>query len=156
MHVIIVGCGRVGAELAQMLSSESHNVVVIDKNPAAFKRLRSDFNGITMEGIGFDPDTLKKSGIEQADALVAVTSGDNSNIMIAQVAQKIFKVPKVVSRLYDSARAHIYRRFGLDTICTTTIGANVIKRSILRETSSFEVPFGKDNVFVEYKVQEGE
>ena len=94
MHVIIVGCGRVGSQLAQILSTEGHNVVIIDKKAESFKRLGTDFNGIAITGIGFDPDILKRAGIERADALAAVTNGDNSNIMVSQIAKKIYNVPR--------------------------------------------------------------
>ena len=89
MHVIIVGCGRVGSQLAQILSQEGHNVVIIDKKSSAFKRLGTDFNGITIVGVGFDPEILRRAGIERAEALAAVTNGDNSNIMVSEIAKKI-------------------------------------------------------------------
>ncbi len=132
MHIIIVGCGRVGSQLAQMLAAEGHDIVIIDKNPKAFKRLGSAFNGVTITGVGFDPDVLKRAGIEKADAVCAVTNGDNTNIMVGQIAKRIHNVPKVIARIYDPERAHIYKNFGLDTICTTTIGANLIKNKILK------------------------
>ena len=151
MHIIIVGCGRWGSELAQLLAHEGHNVVVIDKNPKSFSRLGADFNGLTIAGIGFDPDVLKKAGIEKADVLAAVTNGDNSNIMIAQIAKKIYKVPKVVVRIFDPARAHIYQQFGLDTICSTTIGANLVKNIILEKETAVEFPIGKDMISIKFK-----
>jgi trk system potassium uptake protein len=153
MHIIIVGCGRVGAQLSQILSQEGHNVVVIDKNPSSFKRLGSTFNGITIDGIGFDLEVLKRAGIEKADALAAVSSGDNSNIMIGQIAKKIFNVPKVVARISDPERAEIYHRYGLDTVSSTIINANIIKSSLLKETSSLTLPIGEDAVAIEYKLK---
>jgi len=96
MYVIIVGCGRVGSELAKILSSEGHNVVVIDRNPESFRRLGQSFNGLTLVGSGFDTELLRSAGISQADAFCAVTNGDNTNLISAQVAKKIFKVPKVL------------------------------------------------------------
>jgi len=131
MHIIIVGCGRVGSQLATMLSSEGHDVVIIDKSAKSFKRLGSAFNGITITGIGFDADILKRAGVERADAVAAVTNGDNSNIMIGQIAKRMYNVPKVIARMYDPGRAVIYKKFGLDTICMTTIGANLIKGKLL-------------------------
>ena len=114
MYVIIVGCGRVGAELAKLLVNEGHNVVVVDKSPASFDRLGGAFNGLTLVGNGFDLDLLKQAGIENADAFCSVTNGDNTNLISAQVAKKIFKVPKVIARVYDPQRAHIYAALGLD------------------------------------------
>ncbi|MFA5338299.1 MAG: NAD-binding protein [Candidatus Omnitrophota bacterium] len=98
MYVIIVGCGRVGSELAKLLSNEGHDVVVIDKSPSSFDRLGGTFNGITLVGNGFDQDLLKSAGIEKADAFCTVTNGDNTNLISAQVAKKIFNVPKVIAR----------------------------------------------------------
>lgn len=151
MHVIIVGCGRVGSQLALMLSSEGHDVVIIDKNPGAFARLGPDFNGITITGIGFDPEILKRAGVERAQALAAVTNGDNSNIMVSQVAKRMFKVPRVITRLYDPERAVIYKqKFGLDTFCTTLVGANIVKSVVLNKDLKFESPIGNlSNIIVE-------
>ncbi len=151
MHIIIVGCGRVGAQLAQMLSGEGHNVVIVDKNPASFKRLGNDFNGITITGVGFDPDILKRAGIERADALAAVTNGDNSNIMASEIAKKIYKVPQVLTRIYDPLRADIYKKFGLNTIGTTTIVAEIFKNALLKKASSLALNIGDDTCLVEYK-----
>ena len=153
MHVIIVGCGRVGSQLALMLSREGHDVVIIDRKASSFKRLGSSFNGITLTGVGFDPDVLKRAGVDRADAVAAVTNGDNSNIMIGQVAKRIFKVPKVIARLYDPERAHIYKKFGLDTICSTIIGANLIKNLVLEETFAFRMPIGSDATLIEFKAK---
>jgi len=121
MYVVIVGCGRVGAELAKLLSAEGHDVVVIDKTQEAFKRLGDTFNGLTMTGNGFDLALLKQVGIEKADAFCAVTDGDNTNLISAQVAKKIFNVPKVFARVYDPQRAHIYAALGLDIISGTLL-----------------------------------
>lgn len=154
MHIIIVGCGRVGSQLAQILSTEGHDVVIIDKDPKAFKRLGSAFNGITLTGVGFDRDLLIKAGVEKADSLAAVTNGDNSNIMVGQVAKRIFNVPTVIARLYDPERADIYKKFGLDTICSTTIGANIIKNLILKEEFCYKEPIGTDAVLIEFPVKE--
>ena len=157
MHIIIVGCGRVGSQLAQILSAEGHNVVIIDKNTSSFKRLGPDFNGITITGVGFDPEILKRAGIERADALAAVTNGDNSNIMASQIAKKIYNVPRVITRIYDPLRADIYKRFGLDTIGTTTLVAQIFRSALLKESSKLEFSIGKDLGTVEYKARkEGE
>jgi len=156
MHVIIVGCGRVGSQLAQILSHEGHNVVIIDKKASAFKRLGSDFNGITITGVGFDPEILKRAGIERADALAAVTNGDNSNIMVSEIAKKIYNVTRVLTRIYDPLRADIYKKFGLNTISTTTIVAQIFRSAILKESSKLEFSIGEDLGLVEYKVQNKE
>lgn len=151
MHVIIVGCGRVGSQLAQILSQEGHNVVIIDKKSSAFKRLGTDFNGITIVGVGFDPEILRRAGIERAEALAAVTNGDNSNIMVSEIAKKIYNVPRVLTRIYDPLRADIYKKFGLNTISTTTIVAQIFRSAILKESSKLEFSIGEDLGLVEYK-----
>jgi trk system potassium uptake protein TrkA len=156
MHIIIVGCGRVGSQLAQILSSEGHNVVIIDKNPSAFKRLGTDFNGITITGVGFDPEILKRAGIERADALAAVTNGDNSNIMVSQIAKKMYNVPRVITRIYDPLRADIYKKFGLNTIGTTTIVAQIFRSALLKESSKLEFSIGEDLGLIEYKAKKQE
>lgn len=154
MHIIIVGCGRVGSQLAQILSSEGHNVVIVDKNPASFKRLGADFNGISITGVGFDPEILKRAGIERADALAAVTNGDNSNIMVSEIAKKIYNVPRVITRIYDPLRADIYKKFGLNTIGTTTLVAQIFRSALLKESAKHEFSIGKDIGLVEYRVEE--
>lgn len=130
MNIIIVGCGDVGAELAKTLSVEDHNVTVVDKNSAAFRRLGSGFNGATVHGPGIDIDILKSAGVEMADALAAVTSEDNVNIMVAQVARQLFGVRRVVARIYDISREHVYREFGLETVCPTILGVDQLRQSI--------------------------
>lgn len=156
MHIIIVGCGRVGAQLAQILSLEGHNIVVIDKNPTSFKRLGTDFNGITIAGVGFDSEILKRAGIERADALAAVTNGDNSNIMVSEIAKKIYNVPRVITRIYDPLRADIYKKFGLNTIGTTTIVAQIFRSALLKKPSKLEFSIGEDLGLIEYKVNKKE
>ena len=136
MYVIIVGCGRVGSELGKLLSSEGHNVVIIDKNPTSFGRLGGTFNGLTIVGNGFDIALLKQAGIEKADAFCAVTNGDNTNLVSAQVAKKIFKVPKVIARVYDPARAHIYAALGLDIISGTILFAAMLRDKIIESRFS--------------------
>ncbi|MFC1517290.1 potassium channel family protein [Candidatus Margulisiibacteriota bacterium] len=131
MDVIIVGCGRVGAELATLLSGEGHNVTIIDKNPSSLSRLGKTFNGIRLVGNGIDRDILLKAGISTADAFVMVTDGDNTNIMASEIAKKIFKVPKVTARLYDARRAEIYKRLGLSIISGTTLVASQIRDKLI-------------------------
>ncbi len=130
MHVIVVGCGRVGAGLAADLDAADHSVVVVDRNPDAFRRLPEDFSGTTAVGVGFDRDLLVDAGIERADAVAAVTSGDNSNIVVARVAHETFEVPRVVARIYDPARARIYQRLGVATVATSRWTVDQVMRRI--------------------------
>ncbi|MDP2183340.1 MAG: TrkA family potassium uptake protein [Actinomycetota bacterium] len=123
MNVIVVGCGRVGSQLATLLSVEGHNVVVIDKDAEAFKRLGTIFNGVTLKGLGFDEEVLTEAGIRDCDAFAAVTNLDNTNLMAAEVARKIFEVKHVVARLYNPVRERTYQQLGLDYVCGTTLVA---------------------------------
>ena len=125
MYVIIMGCGRVGARLANLLVSAGHEVLVMDVTPGAFERLGRDFPGSTMVGNGIDSDDLVKAGIERADAFAAVTQGDNRNIMAAQLAKHVFKVARVVTRIYDPIRQDTFKALGLDAVSPTVIGAEV-------------------------------
>jgi len=125
MYVIIMGCGRVGARLGQLLVNAGHEVLVLDTNPSAFDRLGRDFAGSTMVGNGIDHDVLVKAGIERADAFAAATQGDNRNIMASQIAKHVFHVPRVVTRIYDPIRTDTFRALGLDAISPTVIGAQV-------------------------------
>lgn len=118
MHAIIVGCGRVGSTVARELDANGHDVVVIDRKASAFRRLGETFGGRTITGIGFDRDVLKSAGITGDSAVMAVTNGDNSNILITRVARELFGVSKVVARIYDPKRAAIYERLGISTIAT--------------------------------------
>ena len=126
MHVIVVGCGRVGSQLANLLSTEGHDIVVIDKDPTAFRRLGSTFNGITISGFGYDEDILKEAGIERCDAFAAVTQFDNANMMAAEVASKLYGVPRVVARLYNPERERTFQQLGLDYVCGTTMVAQAM------------------------------
>jgi trk system potassium uptake protein TrkA len=136
MFVIIMGCGRVGARLANLLVERGHEVTVVDTNPEAFARLGPDFKGNTVVGTGIDVDVLRQAGIERADAFAAVTQGDNRNIMAAQIAKHIFKVPKVVTRIYDPARQDTYATLGLEAISPTIIGAAKFLELITGERSN--------------------
>src|SRR5713226_4724316 len=124
MFVIIMGCGRVGARVASVLSRAGHEVTVLDLNPTAFKRLDPDFAGTTLVGNGIDVDVMKRAGIERADAFAAVTQGDNRNIMSSQVARHIFNVPKVMTRIYDPLRQETFELLGIEAISPTVLGAN--------------------------------
>ncbi|MEI6831216.1 MAG: TrkA family potassium uptake protein [Candidatus Omnitrophota bacterium] len=153
MYVIIVGCGRVGAELAKLLSGEDHDVVVIDKSQDAFNRLGDTFNGLTMVGNGFDLTLLKQVGIEKADAFCAVTNGDNTNLISAQVAKKIFRVPKVFARVYDPQRAHIYAALGLDIISGTMLFSAMLRDKIIESRFSSYLIESKDLGVIEIEVK---
>jgi len=126
MKLVIVGCGRVGAMAAVALSKAGHQVTVVDVNRRAFDRLGSDFNGEMVLGNGIDEDVLRQAGIEGADGFASLTNGDNRNIMAAQIAREIFKVPRVITRIYDPIREDVYRELGLDTVCPTLSGARAI------------------------------
>ncbi|WP_194861658.1 TrkA family potassium uptake protein [Dietzia sp. SYD-A1] len=118
MRVIIMGCGRVGAELATELDEDGHEVVVIDRDPAAFARLPERFGGRTVTGLGFDREVLVDAGLHGADAFAAVSSGDNSNIIAARVARETYGVERVIARIYDAGRAEVYERLGIPTVAT--------------------------------------
>ncbi len=135
MRVVILGCGRVGSTLAAILTREGHHVSMIDRDQSAFdkaaQRLGPSFTQETVRGIGIDEDVLRQAGIEEADAFISVTSGDNTNIVAAQIAQKRFNVPKVLARVYDPIRAEAYREAGVETICATTITAGLFHDMVL-------------------------
>jgi trk system potassium uptake protein TrkA len=153
MFVIIVGCGRVGSELAQLLSSEGHNVVIIDKKKSSFDRLGNTFNGVVLIGNGYDLALLKQAGVEKADAFCAVTNGDNTNLVAAQVAKKIFKVPKVFVRVYDPQRANIYTALGLDIISGTILFAAMLRDKIVESRFSSYLIETKDLGVIEIEVK---
>jgi len=133
MNIIIMGCGRVGAQLANLLEEEGHKITVMDINDNSFRRLSSTFSGNALVGDGTDEESLKKAGIDKADAFVAVTEGDNRNVMAAQIAKHIFNVPKVVCRIYDPLRKDIYETVGLEAISPTTVFAQLLKEKILEK-----------------------
>ena len=133
MHIVIMGCGRVGSTLAHSLEGRGHTVAVIDQNPDAFRRLGSDFNGLTVTGVGFDREVLVAAGIERADAFAAVSSGDNSNIISARVARETFGVQRVAARIYDAKRAEVYERLGIPTVATVRWTADRMLRHLVPE-----------------------
>jgi len=144
MNIMIVGCGRVGSQLALLLSQEGHNVTIIDKNQESFKRLGGTFNGVAAVGNGFDEKLLRELKIDKQDAFVSVTSGDNTNLMASQIAKKIFNVPRVIARVYDPKRADIYKKLGLDIISGTVLVAAMIRDKLI------------ENRFTSYLVETGE
>lgn len=131
MNVVIMGCSRVGAQVAALLDEEGHKVTILDIEPYSFRRLPTNFNGTAMVGDGTDEDSLKKAGIEEADAFVAVTQGDNRNVMAAQIAKYMFNVPKVVCRIYDPLREELYHTLGLETISPTKVGAQLLRKLVV-------------------------
>jgi trk system potassium uptake protein TrkA len=153
MYVIIVGCGRVGSELANLLAKEGHNVVIIDRDQNSFARLGNTFNGLSLQGNGFDLSLLKQAGIEKADAFCCVTNGDNTNLISAQVAKKIFKVPKVIARVYDPRRANIYKALGLDILSGTILFASMIRDKIVESRFSSYLIESKDLGVIEIEIK---
>jgi trk system potassium uptake protein TrkA len=134
VNIVILGCGRVGARLATMMDREGHSISVIDYSSEAFRRLEPNFSGSTMVGNGVDEEVLIRAGIKKADAFVAVTNGDNRNIMASQIAKEIFNVKKVVCRIYDPIRESTYNELGLETICPTVIGAQMLFDALSSDT----------------------
>jgi trk system potassium uptake protein len=131
VHVVIMGCGRVGSTLARSLEDRSHTVAVIDNNADSFRRLGPTFSGAKVLGIGFDQTVLKEAGIAEADAFAAVSSGDNSNIIAARVARETFGIQQVVARIYDPGRAEVYQRLGITTVATVKWTADQVLRRLL-------------------------
>ncbi|MGH2506431.1 MAG: potassium channel family protein [Ktedonobacteraceae bacterium] len=132
MNIVILGCGRVGATLATMLDRDGHTVAVIDQQSASFQRLPNEFGGNLIVGNGVDEDVLLRAGIKQANAFIAVTDGDNRNIMASQIAREIYHVQRVMCRIYDPIREETYRGLGLETICPTIMGAQVFFDAVTR------------------------
>jgi trk system potassium uptake protein TrkA len=131
VHVVIMGCGRVGSALAKSLESKGCSVAIIDQDPGAFRRLSADFGGQRVTGVGFDRDTLVEAGIERAEAFAAVSSGDNSNIIAARVARETFGIENVVARIYDYGRAEVYQKLGIPTVATVRWTADQVIRRLL-------------------------
>ena len=142
MHVVILGCGRVGSALALELERFGHSVAVIDQDSGAFHRLTPAFTGRTVVGVGFDRDTLVEADIEKADAFASVSSGDNTNIISARVAREIFNVPRVVARIYDPRRAEVYERLGIPTVATVRWTINEIHQLLFHRGLEPEQHFG--------------
>jgi trk system potassium uptake protein TrkA len=136
VHIVIMGCGRVGSSLALQLVRREQSVAIIDQDPHAFRRLGDDFAGKTVKGVGFDRETLIEAGVEDADAFAAVSSGDNSNIIAARVARETFNVSRVVARIYDPKRAEVYERLGIPTVATVPWTASRLLKSVLGEMTA--------------------
>jgi trk system potassium uptake protein TrkA len=136
VHIVVMGCGRVGSLLAHRLEALDHSVSIIDQDPEAFRRLGDDFAGNRIAGMGFDRDTLISAGIEQASAFAAVSSGDNSNIIAARVARETFGVQRVVARIYDSKRAEVFERLGIPTVATVPWTSSRLLKAVLGEATA--------------------
>jgi trk system potassium uptake protein TrkA len=145
VHVVIMGCGRVGSQLARSLEGLGHDVAVIDRDAGAFRRLPVEFSGRRVNGVGFDRDTLVEAGIEQAQAFAAVSNGDNSNIISARVARETFGVENVVARIYDARRAEVYEKLGIPTVATVRWTADQVLRRLLPQglLSQYRDPSGR-------------
>ncbi len=136
MFIVIVGCGRLGAFLANKLSQSGHNIVVIDQNEPAFALLSAEFSGFKIEGDATELAVLKKSKVEKSDVLLAVSENDNTNLMVAQIAKTIFQVPNVIARIFDHEKEEIYRNSGIEIICTTTILGDIFLDEIFTKRST--------------------
>lgn len=130
MKVVIMGCGRVGAQLAGLLDTDGHSVTILDTDAYSFRRLPSTFSGTALIGNGLNEEVLKKAGIEEADAFVALTQGDNRNVMASQIAKHIFNVPRVVCRIYDPLRQELYSTLGVEAFSPTTIFAQMLRERL--------------------------
>ncbi len=131
MKVVIMGCGRVGANLAALLDGEGHEITVLDVDSSSFRRLPPTFSGVALLGDGTDQEALRKAGIEETDAFVAVTQGDNRNVMAAQIAKHIFNIPRVLCRIYDPLRRDLYEDLGLEAFSPTTIFAELLRGKLI-------------------------
>ncbi len=130
MKVLIMGCGRLGARLAGLLGADGHQVTILDTNAYSFRRLPPGFKGTALVGNGLDEAALKRAGIEGTDIFVAVTQGDNRNVMAAQIAKHIFNVPRIICRIYDPLRQELYNTLGLEAFCPTAVFADMLKEKI--------------------------
>ena len=145
-NVIVVGCGRVGSQLANMLSDNGNNVCVVDRNPDAFSNLGRNFNGSTVQGVGFDVDVLQRAGVEECDVLAAVTQLDNANLMCAEVASRLFDVPHVIARLYNPDHERAYMQLGIDYVCGTSLVAEDVFSKVVAGHGAHVVTFGECEV----------
>ena len=141
-NIIVVGCGRVGSQLASLLSESGHNVCVIDKNAAAFRNLSRSFDGLTVQGVGFDEEVLRKAGADECDVLAAVTQFDNANLMTAEVAGRLCDIPHVIARLYNPDHERAYMQLGIDYVCGTSLVAEEIFSKVISGHGSHMDTFG--------------
>ena len=146
MYIIIAGCGKVGSGLANKLSREGHDVVIIDFNEEAFISIEPEFTGLKIVGVPFDEEVLKKAGIDKADAVAAVTPEDNVNIMVSQIAKDLYGVPNVLARIYNPLREQVFQQFGLETICPTNVSVEMISSILLGKTLNTICTIGSNTV----------
>ncbi len=142
MNILIIGCGKVGAQLAGVLCRQGHDVSVISRKEEDFQALPDDFTGITTHGVPIDREVLKKAGIESCDALTAMTQDDNTNIMVSQIATEIFNVPKVLARIYDPRRGDVFSHFGLQTVCPTNLTVSAVCSALTDTVKSKNINIG--------------
>ena len=150
MYIIVVGCGKVGSNLAKELSMNNHDVVVIDNDPEKFTQLGSGFNGKTILGIPIDEEILLQAGIEKADALAAVSPDENMNIMVCQIAKEIYKIPRVIPRVYDPDRDIFFQQLGLNTMCLTSLAVAHVKKILEQKSGDIWHTFGNKNITFRY------
>lgn len=150
MYIIVVGCGKVGSNLAKELSLGNHDVVVIDSDPEKFTQLGSGFNGRTVIGVPIDEDILLQAGIEKADAVAAVSPDENMNIMVSQIAKEVFNVPRVIPRVYDPDRDIFFQELGLNTMCLTTLAVAHVKKILEQKSGDIWHTFGNKNIGFRY------
>jgi len=150
MYIIVVGCGKVGSNLAKELSMNNHDVVVIDSDPEKFTQLGSGFNGKTILGIPIDEEILLQAGIEKADALAAVSPDENMNIMVCQIAKEIYKIPRVIPRVYDPDRDIFFQQLGLNTMCLTSLAVAHAKKILEQKSGDIWHTFGNKNITFRY------
>ena len=148
MHIVILGCGRVGAMLADRLDEDGHSVSIIDQEARAFRRLGSRFAGTTITGVGFDRQTLEDAGINTAHAFAAVSSGDNTNIIAARTARETYGVENVVARIYDPRRAEVYQRLGIPTVATVSWTTGLIMRRLLPQGGEVEFTDASGSILI--------
>ncbi|MBC8545998.1 TrkA family potassium uptake protein [Clostridiaceae bacterium NSJ-31] len=146
MNLLVVGCGKVGSKLASVLDKMGHDVCIVDRETENFERLDHDFSGYTVSGIPIDQDVLRRAGIENSDAVIAVTQDDNVNIMVSQLAREVFHVENVLTRIYDPERENVFSHFHLKTICPTNLTVSAVCASLERATDYRQIPFGHSNI----------
>lgn len=151
MNVLVIGCGKVGSTLCNRLSAQGHDVSVINSNQEQFANLSPEFTGYTTLGVAIDQDVLRRAGIENCDALAAVTSDDNMNLMVAQLAKEFFHVPRVFARINDPKKNDVFREFGLETVCPTNLTVSMLCTA-LQEGSSSSVNVG-DHTILMYEIE---
>lgn len=146
MNILVVGCGKVGARLACVLDKDGHDVSIVDRSEDSFELLATDFGGFKTCGIPIDQDVLRHAGIENCDALAAVSQDDNVNIMVSQLAREIFKVPIVLARIYDPAREGIFSHFGLHTVCPTNLTVAAVKSALTEKEKPQNINLGSHTI----------